>query len=1090
MKMGFRTLAALTPLALATAAFGQVFSTSPAAAIADNAMTTVPIVVAGGPGSITDLNVIMRLTHTFQGDLDIILVHPDGRYMHLTTDNGGTNENFVNVRFDGAATASVTTFPVGANGNFRPEGGTAVGQWTGAGANALPAGAAVGSLAAFNGSAADGTWEVRVFDDATGDTGSISYVSLEFNGTADGTGPAVAATPSPIAFTSGVTNPVAPFIAGDVLTIAVNVTPGEGPNSSGLTVNADFATLGGGVVAMSDNGVAPDAVAGDFIYTTNFTLPAIAAATYNVPITVADAEARSSGPTNLAIALSAGGQGLPTATVDLGSPANPTLSTGTLTGFTSGGGAKWIKITVPAVGAATSSWLDIDTNGAGAGNTFTNSTIALYDNTGARVGAQDTDDGASLFSMLSYGIAVPGRAAVPFAAPATANGLAHAGADGATLAAGTYWLGVAGTGVTFQAANWRFTGTSTQVGDCAYRIDLNNDTAPTNPSGTGAIGGATSCPGVARLMTVNVVAGTNPVSTGVAVTANLSAAGGSASQAFFNDGSNGDVTAGDNIWSFNFTPGTSGAFAAMPFTITDAEARSGGGTFGTLTVNSCSSGEPATFIDLGALNATPVTNPQSYAAGQIRWYKFSVGAVSDPSAYLDIWTSAGAAPGTNTDTEIGLFDSAGTLINTDDDDSDVNYSAQSFGRVTPNRAAIGTGLAFNGRDGALAAGTYWLAVCEFSSTFANNWSVNVTAVDAGDITTNIVYFVDTQPTNPTGVGSGGVVAGCGGNALATVAVTGGLNPASTGISVSLDTTALGGGSVAMVDDGSNGDVLGGDNIFSATVAVGGGADAVIALPFTVSDAQARSSNGSLNVTRSGTEIGDLPATAQKYYGLSGSVISGNIANGTDVDMYAICISDTAAFTASTVGGATYDNQLFLFNPDGTGVAMNDDFEDDAAPTIIRQAMINIATSANPTAVLTSGGLYYLAHSGFNRDPITSATVTDTIWGAQSNTLQFDDTWGPNGITPLAPVVGWTGTGVTGVFTITMTGATTVCPADLSGGTAGVPDCAVDINDLLYFLGAFEAGSADIDNGSGTGALDCATDINDLLFFLVRFEAGC
>lgn len=61
-----------------------------------------------------------------------------------------------------------------------------------------------------------------------------------------------------------------------------------------------------------------------------------------------------------------------------------------------------------------------------------------------------------------------------------------------------------------------------------------------------------------------------------------------------------------------------------------------------------------------------------------------------------------------------------------------------------------------------------------------------------------------------------------------------------------------------------------------------------------------------------------------------------------------------------------------------------------------------------------------------------------------------------------------------------------CPADLTH------DAAVDINDLLLFLSAFELGSpaADLDNGSNTGTPDGAVDINDLLFFLIHFEAGC
>lgn len=68
-----------------------------------------------------------------------------------------------------------------------------------------------------------------------------------------------------------------------------------------------------------------------------------------------------------------------------------------------------------------------------------------------------------------------------------------------------------------------------------------------------------------------------------------------------------------------------------------------------------------------------------------------------------------------------------------------------------------------------------------------------------------------------------------------------------------------------------------------------------------------------------------------------------------------------------------------------------------------------------------------------------------------------------------------------------------CPSDLDNGSgSGTPDGGTDVNDLLFFLGAFEAGSlaADLDDGSGTGLPDGGVDINDLLFFLTHFEAGC
>lgn len=68
-----------------------------------------------------------------------------------------------------------------------------------------------------------------------------------------------------------------------------------------------------------------------------------------------------------------------------------------------------------------------------------------------------------------------------------------------------------------------------------------------------------------------------------------------------------------------------------------------------------------------------------------------------------------------------------------------------------------------------------------------------------------------------------------------------------------------------------------------------------------------------------------------------------------------------------------------------------------------------------------------------------------------------------------------------------------CCADLDDGSGlGVPDFAVDINDLLFFLDAFELGSlaADLDNGSSSCTPDSAVTIDDLLYFLARFEMGC
>jgi hypothetical protein len=109
---------------------------------------------------------------------------------------------------------------------------------------------------------------------------------------------------------------------------------------------------------------------------------------------------------------------------------------------------------------------------------------------------------------------------------------------------------------------------------------------PTDPSGAGAANPATLDIGNTTLLTVTVSPGTNPPSTGLAVTVNLAAIGGSATQAFYDDGSNGDATAGDNVFSFRATipSGSTEGAKSLAFTITDAQARTGSGTIA-LTLN-------------------------------------------------------------------------------------------------------------------------------------------------------------------------------------------------------------------------------------------------------------------------------------------------------------------------------------------------------------------------------------------------------------------------------------------------------------------------------------------------------------------------
>ncbi len=101
--------------------------------------------------------------------------------------------------------------------------------------------------------------------------------------------------------------------------------------------------------------------------------------------------------------------------------------------------------------------------------------------------------------------------------------------------------------------------------------------AMTNPTGVGAAAPTTVDPGSPVTFPITVTPGANPTSTGVVVTADLSAIGGSAVQAFYDDGTNGDAVAGDLVFTFTTTVanGTSQGLKTLAVTITDAQARTG-----------------------------------------------------------------------------------------------------------------------------------------------------------------------------------------------------------------------------------------------------------------------------------------------------------------------------------------------------------------------------------------------------------------------------------------------------------------------------------------------------------------------------------
>ena len=189
----------------------------------------------------------------------------------------------------------------------------------------------------------------------------------------------------------------------------------------------------------------------------------------------------------------------------------------------------------------------------------------------------------------------------------------------------------------------------------------------TNPSGVGTANPNSVSPGNSTLLPVTVTPGTNPTSTAHTVSANLSSIGGSANQSFFDDGTNGDVTPNDNVFSFNATVanGTSGGAKSLPVTITETSplnrvgstsisvtvlAASNPSGVGAATPNSVLPGDSSTLT----VTVTPGTNPASTGltviadlstiGGSSTQQFFDDGSNGDATAGNNVFTYAATIP--------------------------------------------------------------------------------------------------------------------------------------------------------------------------------------------------------------------------------------------------------------------------------------------------------------------------------------------------------------------------------------------------------------------------------------------------------------
>jgi len=276
------SLAAGLTCGLAGIASGQTFSSGPiAVAIPDSPTVQTSITVAGGPVVTGDVDIRLNITHTFDGDLDIVVIVPGGtEYIHLSTDNGSGGDNFSDTIFDQDAAASIVGSAAPFAGSFRPEGGLA----TFAAGSILPISGLtpVANLDSLNGRDSNGTWTLRIDDDAGGDVGTINEWAVILLGTNDPIPPSVTLTLSP---NNGA--------VGTSILATAAFTSGANPPSTGVTVSLDASTIDGGTVTLLDDGMGPDAAI-DNVYSGNVVVgPAASLGVQTLTVTAADDVPRS-----------------------------------------------------------------------------------------------------------------------------------------------------------------------------------------------------------------------------------------------------------------------------------------------------------------------------------------------------------------------------------------------------------------------------------------------------------------------------------------------------------------------------------------------------------------------------------------------------------------------------------------------------------------------------------------------------------------------------------------------------------------------------------------------------------------------------
>ena len=120
-------------------------------ALVDSGTVTDTLTATLAPASLTQIEVLVDLTHSWDSDLVITLISPAGTRVLLSNGNGSDLDNYTNTTFSDSATTNIWSGSAPFSGWFIPE----------------------EALSILNGEDGNGIWSLEIADNASGDTGEL-----------------------------------------------------------------------------------------------------------------------------------------------------------------------------------------------------------------------------------------------------------------------------------------------------------------------------------------------------------------------------------------------------------------------------------------------------------------------------------------------------------------------------------------------------------------------------------------------------------------------------------------------------------------------------------------------------------------------------------------------------------------------------------------------------------------------------------------------------------------------------------------------------------------------------------------------------